>query len=40
MASATDRLQNALTTIDAAGGQGRLAFTEIFSESARAEAGS
>lgn len=38
MASATDRLQNALTTIDAAGGQGRLAFTEIFSESARAEA--
>ncbi|MBS0536696.1 MAG: amidase [Proteobacteria bacterium] len=38
MASATDRLQTALATIEAQSGQGRLAFTEVFSESAKIEA--
>lgn len=38
MASATDRLQTALANIDARGGQGPLAFTEVFSESAKIEA--
>lgn len=38
MTSATDRLQTALATIEAQGGQGRLAFTEVFTEAAKIEA--
>lgn len=38
MTSATDRLQTALATIEAQGGQGRLAFTEVFAEAAKIEA--
>ncbi|MBS0246418.1 MAG: amidase [Proteobacteria bacterium] len=38
MTSATDRLQAALAAIEAGGSQGRLAFTAVFTESAKAEA--
>lgn len=38
MTSATDRLQIALAKIEAQDGQGRLAFTEVFTEAAKTEA--
>src|SRR3569623_3799660 len=38
MISVTDRLQAALAAIEAQGGQGRVAFTDVFTESAKAEA--
>lgn len=38
MTSATNRLQTALAAIEAGGSQGRLAFTDVFTESAKAEA--
>lgn len=38
MSSAIDRLQKALAAIEASGGQGQLAFTEVFGESALIEA--
>jgi aspartyl-tRNA(Asn)/glutamyl-tRNA(Gln) amidotransferase subunit A len=38
MTSATDRLQTALAAIEVEGGQGRLAFTDVFGEAAKIEA--